>query len=300
VGERTRLGLGLIGIALVLGVLGDILLRATPWGVNFPIWITLLVGLAVLFARWGRVGAGGEGRWLVLVAVVFASGIILRDSPVVVFLDVLAVLISLSLAVWRGRGGSLRRAGISDYISGGTLAGIFTSAGPVPVSVMDIDWGETLRGRWKGGALAVSRGVLLAAPLLVLFGALFVAADAVFERLVLEVFGFDLAKVFSHLFLVCFFAWITAGLLWAGLMARIPQNLVLPRPRLVSLGIVEVGVVLGLLDLLFLTFVVIQVRYLSAALTTWRSQQASPTPSTPATASSSWPRSPPWPSHCSC
>jgi hypothetical protein len=262
VGERTRLGLGLIGVALVLGVLGDILLRATPWGVNFLIWITLLVGLAVSFARWGRVGAGGEGRWLVLVAVVFASGIILRDSPVVVFLDVLAVLISLSLAVWRGRGGSLRRAGISDYISGGTLAGIFTSAGPVPVSVMDIDWGETLRGRWKGGALAVSRGVLLAAPLLVLFGALFVAADAVFERLVLEVFGFDLAKVFSHLFLVCFFAWITAGLLWAGLMARIPQNLVLPRPRVVSLGIVEVGVVLGLLDLLFLTFVVIQVRYL--------------------------------------
>ena len=92
-GERTRLGLGLIGVSLVLGVLGDILLRATPWGVNFPIWITLLVGLAVSFARWGRVGAGGEGRWLVLVAVVFASGIILRDSPVVVFLDVLAVLI---------------------------------------------------------------------------------------------------------------------------------------------------------------------------------------------------------------
>ena len=261
-GERTRLGLGLIGVALVLGVLGDILLRATPWGVNFFVWITLLVALAVSFARWGRVGTGGEGRWLVFVAVVFASGVVLRDSPVVVLLDVVAVMISLSLAVWCGRSGSLRRAGISDYAIGGTLAGTFTAAGPVPVGVIDIDWQEALRGRWKGGALAVSRGVLLAAPLLVLFGALFVAADAVFERLVLEVFGFDLARVFSHLFLVCFFAWITAGLLWAGLMARIPQNLVLPRPRVISLGIVEVGVVLGLLDLLFLTFVVIQVRYL--------------------------------------
>jgi hypothetical protein len=97
---------------------------------------------------------------------------------------------------------------------------------------------------------------------LVLFGALFVAADAVFERLVLEVFGFDLAKVFSHFLLFCFFAWLAAGLLWAGLVARMPQNVVLARPRVVSLGIVEVGVVLGLLDLLFLTFVVIQVRYL--------------------------------------
>jgi hypothetical protein len=262
VGERTRLGLGLIGVALVLGGLGDILLRATPWGVNFFIWTTLLVGLAVSFARWGRIGTGGEGRWLVFVAIVFASGIALRDSPVVVFLDVLAVMISLSLAVWRGRSGSLRRAEISDYIIGGSLAGIFSSSGPVPVSVMDIDWAETLRGRWKGGALAVSRGVLLAAPLLVLFGALFVAADAVFERLVLEVFGFDLARVFSHLFLFSFIAWITAGLLWAGLMAHLPQNLAITRPRIVSLGIVEVGVVLGLLDLLFLAFVVIQVRYL--------------------------------------
>jgi hypothetical protein len=262
VGERTRLGIGVIGVALVLGGLGDILLRATPWGVNFLVWVTVMVGLAILLARWGHVRAGGEGKWLVIVAVVFAAGILVRDSPVVVGLDVLAVVISLSLAVWRGRSGSLRRAGISDYIIGGTLTGVFTSAGPVPVGVADIEWREALRGRWKGHALAVSRGVLLAAPLLVLFGALLVAADAVFERLVIDIFGFDLAKVFSHLFFFCFFAWISAGLLWAGLMARLPQNLTVPRPSVVSLGIVEVGVVLGLLDLLFLSFVVIQVRYL--------------------------------------
>jgi hypothetical protein len=97
---------------------------------------------------------------------------------------------------------------------------------------------------------------------LLLFGTLLVAADAIFERLIIEVFGFDLAEVFSHLALICFFAWTTAGLLWAGLMARVPENLAIPRPRVLSLGIVEVGIVLGLLDLLFLTFVVIQVRYL--------------------------------------
>lgn len=261
-GDRTRLGLGVLGAALVLGGLGDLLLRATPWGINFPIWATVLLGFAVWLARWGRVRLGGEGKWLVFVAVSFAAWIAVRDSPVVVALDVLAVLISLSLAVWCGRSGSLRRAGISDYVIGGSLSGIYTAAGPVPVSVAEIDWGETLRGRWKGQALAVSRGVLLAAPLLVLFGALFVAADAIFERLVLDVFGFDIAEVFSHLFLICFFAWITAGLLWSALMARVPTNLALERPGLVSLGIVEVGIVLGLLDLLFLIFVAIQVRYL--------------------------------------
>src|SRR5215211_1847890 len=61
VGERTRLGLGVLGVALVLGGLGDLLLRATPWGINFLIWVTVIVGLATLLARWGRVGTGERG-----------------------------------------------------------------------------------------------------------------------------------------------------------------------------------------------------------------------------------------------
>src|SRR5215203_5730796 len=217
--------------------MGDLLLRETPWGINFLIWVTAIVGLAILLARLGRVGTGGEGKWLVFVALVFAAGVVLRDSPVVVLLDLLGVLISLSLAVWLGRSGSLRRAGILDYVLGGVFTGALTSAGPFPVSVADIEWRETFRGRWKGQALAVSRGILLAAPLLLLFGALLVSADAIFERLIIEVF--DLADVVSHFFLICFFAWITSGLLWAGLMARVPQDLAIPRPRVVSLGIVE-------------------------------------------------------------
>jgi hypothetical protein len=121
VGERTRLGLGVLGVALVLGGLGDVLLRATPWGINFFVWVAALVALAVLLAKWGRVGTGGEGKWLVFVALVFGAGVVLRDSPVVVFLDFLGVLISLSLAVWLGRSGSLRRAGILDYVLGGVI-----------------------------------------------------------------------------------------------------------------------------------------------------------------------------------
>src|SRR5215212_4684436 len=262
VGERTRLGLGVLGGPPVLSNQADVLLPATPRGITFLISLTAAPCFANWLTRWGRVGTGGEGKWLVFVALVFPAGVVLRDSPVVVFLDLLAVLISLSLAVWLGRSGSLRRAGILDYVLGGVYTGALTSAGPMPVSVVDIEWREAVRGLWKGQALAVSRGVLLAAPLLLLFGTLLVAADAIFERLIIEVFGFDLAEVFSHLALICFFAWTTAGLLWAGLMARVPENLAIPRPRVLSLGIVEVGIVLGLLDLLFLTFVVIQVRYL--------------------------------------
>src|SRR3712207_8602930 len=43
---KTRLGLGVLGAALVLGLLGDWLLRATPWGVNLFLWVAALVGAA--------------------------------------------------------------------------------------------------------------------------------------------------------------------------------------------------------------------------------------------------------------
>jgi hypothetical protein len=101
--------------------------------------------------------------------------------------------------------------------------------------------------------------VFFAAPLLLVFGALFVAADTVAEELVADLFGFDVAEVFGHLSLILVFAWITAGLLWVALLARTRENLALRRPDLLSLGIVELGTVLGLL---FLAFVAVQVRYL--------------------------------------
>jgi hypothetical protein len=156
----------------------------------------------------------------------------------------------------------MRLSGISEYVLGGLYTGTLTSAGPLPVMLKEVRWREVARGRWRGPALAVTRGVFLAIPPVLVFGGLFAAADAVFENLVVELFGFDVAEAFGHLIWMLFFAWITSGLLWVALIARNPESLALPRPAALSLGIVEVGVVLGLLDVLFLAFVAVQVRYL--------------------------------------
>lgn len=260
--DRTKLGLGLLGAALALGLLGDLLLRATPWGINVLLWVAILVGAAMALWSWGRLEAAGGGRWLVPVAVFFAAAVAWRDSPVVASLDVLAVLVALSLAAYRARRGGLQLSGISEYVLGGIYAGTLSAAGPLPVMVREVRWREVARGRWRGPALAATRGMFLAVPLLLVFGGLFAAADAVFETLVVDLFGFDVAELFGHVFLTLFVAWVVAGLLWVALLASNPESLALPRPAALSLGVVEVGVVLGLLDALFLAFVAIQVRYL--------------------------------------
>ena len=71
--DRTKLGLGLLAAALTLGLLGDLLLRATPWGINVLLWVAILATVAVALWRWGRLEAAGSGRWLVPVAVCFAA-----------------------------------------------------------------------------------------------------------------------------------------------------------------------------------------------------------------------------------
>lgn len=260
--ERTKLGLGVLGAALVVGSLGDWLLRATPWGINVFLWVAVLAGVAVALSRWGGLEVAGGGRWLAPVAVFFAVGVAWRDSPVVASLNVLAALVALALAAFRWRRGGIRLSGISEYVLGGIYTGTLSSAGPLPVMIKEVRWREVARGRWRGPALGVTRGLFLAVPLLLVFGGLFAAADAVFETFVVELFGFDVVELFGHVFLTLFFAWAVAGLLWVALLARNPESLVFPRPAALSLGIVEVGVVLGLLDVLFLAFVAVQVRYL--------------------------------------
>jgi hypothetical protein len=84
-----------------------------------------------------------------------------------------------------------------------------------------------------------------------------VAADAVFQNLVRRVLHFD----FTHLAVIAFITLCAGGYL-RGLLFGKELNLTTEKrlPSL-SLGTIEMGLMLGLLDLLFLAFVVVQIRY---------------------------------------
>ena len=256
--ERTKLGLGIAGTAAILGLLGDGLLRATPWGLNVFLFALALVGLTAALASWRGIRLLGEGRFLVAPLLFFAALFAWRDSNTLAVVNGLSILAALSLAVLRSRSGRLV-SGLSDYLYWGLQAALYACAGPIPLFARDVSLRE-LRPAGYGPLLAVLRGLAIAAPLLLLFGALFAAADAVFEDLVVGLFDFDLPDFAGHLLLVAFFAWVSAGLLR---LALIGGELPAPaRPASLGLGIVELGVSLGLLNCLFLLFVAVQARYL--------------------------------------
>ncbi|HEX6750949.1 MAG TPA: DUF4173 domain-containing protein [Longimicrobium sp.] len=259
---RTRHGLGVTGAALALGVLGDALLRPIPWGANVTLWVIALVAAAAALQRWTETDDAYAG-WMP-VALTVAALMAWRDSPALKALDLTALCVILGLAVYHARGGSVRVAGLARYGAGLLEAMFMAVFGAGLLVSSDVRWRELPREGWTRHALAAARGIAIAIPLLLLFGSLLVAADAAFDSLVTSTFSLDVPLATSHLLLALLFAWLAAGVL-RGLVLRpqaapqLPAGTVAPPPLPApSLGIVEIATVLGLLDALFLTFVVVQ------------------------------------------
>src|SRR5207302_1053890 len=83
-----------------------------------------------------------------------------------------------------------------------------------------------------------------------------------FEKLIHNLFSFDVADIATHLLLMLVYAWLIGGTLHEMLIAPLRPRQWLERPTGLRLGILEVSVVLGALNLLFAAFVVVQLPYL--------------------------------------
>jgi Domain of unknown function (DUF4153) len=270
--DRTKIGLRILAVAALMGLLGDALLRETPWGINVLVWAAVLVAaVRVLLSRRMELTAGG--RWLGLATVGFAALIAWRDSPTLKTLDGLGLAGALSLTALHSRSGRVLLAGITDYAQGFFITSYNAAFGTPLLLFDDIQWGEIPARNRPSQLAAAGRGLLIAFPLLAVFGGLFIAADAAFATLVQNAFRFNFDRILVHGLVTAVCTWSVGGSLRAILLDKweepdspsVDSTTVAVRPKepqnRISLGIVELGIVLGLLDLLFFSFVIVQFRY---------------------------------------
>jgi hypothetical protein len=265
--RASRVGLGLLASATALGILGDALLQGQPLGLNVAVWIgCFVVALAVLL-RLARAPLHQGRRWMVAPLLVFGGLFAWHDSQLLVAANLLALAAAVSMGAVRRTRPRLAAAAISDYGSGLVSAWCATLAGAIPLLMTDIRWDELRRPGRSPKVRAAARGLAIGAPLLLLFGGLFVAADAVFKQLVSAAIPTLDASTVGRVVIVAVIAWLTGGLLRDLLAAR-EERRVVPAHAFDSfkvsarLGAVELNVALAILDLLFLAFVVVQFRYL--------------------------------------
>jgi len=262
ISERTRLGLSILIVAVGVGVLGDQMLRAWPWGVNVLLCTIAFVGGGAWLVRRHRLPTTPDAPWLALTALLCAVAFVRRDSAVLQLLDILALLSALSLLALSTQGFSLRNRGVTTYGLSALHGFATTCFGSLFLLGRDIRWREVPRPARLGRLRSVAIGVALAVPLLALFGALFASADSAFAAAASEVFRFDVGQVAAHAFSIGVGSALTGGLLWGTLLNRAPALTAGERTVAPGLSFTAAATTLGLLNFLFVVFLALQVGYL--------------------------------------
>ena len=195
-----------------MGILGNVLLREVPWGLNAALFVTAFTTAMVMLAVRRRPELLTP-RTLALQGAMlfFAAMFVIRDSIELRVYDTFAIIILMGVLVLPNFGINVRVAGAFHYIAGFIWAGLSSLLAPFLLLGADVDWSELPGNRISRISFAVLRGLAVALPLVLIFGALFMAADAAYEGLVNRVFNFEIDTVISHIVLTSLFAWLTAG-----------------------------------------------------------------------------------------
>ena len=265
--ERSRQALAVLAAALAFGLVADLLGRTVPGRLDVALGVVALVLTGAALVQRELVPAP---RALAPLGVPFAfltMALLWRDSATLFALDLLGLAVLATLASPWVRATGRRRSGLGDYVFGAAQLAGGAASGAAPLVLSEIDWRALPRGgpvyRLRGAAV----GLVAAIPVAALFGSLLMEADPVFERLLSTALTAELHELAGHGVTILAWTWLAAGALRLFLLRPAARRDVAIEGRF---GIIEVGTVLLVVDLLFLAFVLVQLRYLfgGAALVT--------------------------------
>jgi hypothetical protein len=259
------------GIALAafgIGLIIQLLFYGVGLGVNLPLAVAVLLSAGWIARPGERARPPLTDAWLPLAALLLATFVALRGDVTVVALDAIGAIGLTGAALASFAGLRVVERPLADLAALGIEVAGSALARAAEVLMAALRW---LPIGWfresSGRATPVLRGLVIAIPLLVIFGVLFASADAVFGRLAGDLFRWnvDLGSLPGRGLLAALAAWVAAGLLaFVGSPrdAGVSADSVAAWQRRPRLGTTEALTVLVVLDLLSAIFVALQAAYL--------------------------------------
>jgi len=237
-----------------------------------PIGVGYAVAALVVVAGWLILGRGlelrpGRSALVMLAALAIISALAAwRASPALRAVDVLVGLGLVLLIAAIYLRGWLPRLSLTDYLMALVLGGIAALIQPFMLLFSDLPTARRAPKTGRRKLAPVTTGLLLALPLLLVFGALFASADPVFAAYLHQLFDWniDFADLIGRLILSLMLSWAALGLArhaFTGDSAA-EKAVQIGRPDWLRVGGVEVITVLALLNALFVSFVAVQAVYL--------------------------------------
>lgn len=245
-------------LALASGIVGNALLKDADWGLNLSLWLLMNFALVYYLRKRNDFDRPGVTIWI---ALGFSFLFLWRDSAVLQGLALGSITIAICLTPLGSRKNSLTLpacfGGIVDSLF--SVCEIFYSR--LPVAFTSLREKEVVQ---SPTVARVVRGLLLSTIPVFIFGLLFMSADEVFESKFFGLFTIDpLSVVHSGVIILvltiagCFILYtLTCGPVFHCDFPKVEVSK--------SFGSIEINVVLGVINLLFLAFVYIQLGYFFA------------------------------------
>jgi len=268
-------------LALITAVLFDQLFWEKQSGINFFLFITA-AGLGGLIPMWiEKIFIPWASYLLLIPVLLFGSFTFIRSEPLTTLMNVLLTLGSLILFAIALRNGAWFKYDFKEHIInflnfllhgliGGVLFFIKIKAdnGNSNEAVEPArSQNETKKGSKNKKAMPYLRGFLLALPLLIVFSLLLAAADPVFGAKIFGVFDwFEFDQFGEYLFrssYILAIAYLLLGVYFFGLVKSrdLHKQTEEESQQGNFLGMTEASMILGAVNLLFLSFVLVQFAY---------------------------------------
>jgi len=249
--------------ALIFGILIDYLFYGKPIGISFFVFILIFVIFSlILIKKFGE--KLNKIQYLLLIpAILFSAIVFLRSSGFLTFFNIIGTLFLLSLFFVL-----FSRENLSDF----NFLKYFIS----PISFFLKSFGKSAKfieeniGRFqakkKFGSpefYSVIRGIIISLPILAILIWLLSSADIVFQKYLEKIWKINIdPEVVLRILIVLVASYFFIGIFAKAFANEKYENSPLKNNQPKFLGSIESFVVLGLIELLFLVFILIQFFYL--------------------------------------
>lgn len=252
-------------VALILGLLFNYCFFDKQIGISFFVYIVLL--LAGLFGMlwFFNIAYNKAVLWYLPLIVFFSGMIAIRDSMFLLFWNFVVTIGLLILMSHHLTGKSLKDYLLFDYVKTAFLLPLKSLAKSFSAIGRMLTVGKGLKENQKSSQ--VIKGIVITLPLLVFFLVLLSSADLVFNRLISSLFKFNInPATAAQVWWALFFTFIWLGAYVFILEKAVPKasERAAGIPPGYKFGNIEAGILFGTLNVLFLVFVVIQIKYLFA------------------------------------
>ena len=252
------LSLGII--SLILGVIFVALFYEQGFGLNYSLFMAMVVAVGLLLARVFSRRLEGEQYAVIAAGLFFSSMVFVRSSEPLTFFNVLGSLLLLLVAVQMFAGGHMRSFVAGDYLK--VLFLPFSFIRPFFETFTVIIFPKKL-SETHPRIKEIIRGSLMSAVALFVFAGLFASADAGFEKLLSNIFSLKIDQdMVDQIFLGAFVAAFFVGgfsYMFAKLHASPTSD---SKENTRHLGEIETMILLGSINALFVVFIILQISYL--------------------------------------